>query len=89
MSKKILLKPHLAKLLLVAVLFSSCSYKKEDCKHKLVVTSYNGSGWYRSSHSIKCDSVNMLGTKKAEIFIDGTKMIIEADDKITVHSNRN
>lgn len=77
---------------LVAVLFVSCNEKTEqktNCCYKFVVTLYNGSGWNRSWHKIECDSVNMLGTKKAEVFIDGTKMIIEADDRITVHSNCN
>ena len=87
MIKKIAFKPHLAKLMLVAVLLSSCSYKKEDCKHKFVATAHNGSGWSRSWHSIECDSINMITIKKAEVFIDGTKMIIEADNVITVHTN--
>lgn len=75
---------------LVAVLFVSCNEKSEqkaNRSYKLVVTAHNGNGWNRSWHSIKCDSVNMITIKKAEIFIDGTKMIIEADDRITVHSN--
>jgi len=77
---------------LVAVLSVSCNEKPEqkaNCSYKFVATAYNGSGWNRSWHSIECDSINMITIKKAEVFIDGTKMIIEADDRITVHSNCN
>lgn len=73
----------------VAVLLFSCSSETKNCKYKLVVTSHNGSGWNKSWHRLECDSVNMLSTKKAEVFIDGTKMIIETDNKITVHTNCN
>lgn len=76
----------------VAVLFASCNEKSEqktDCNYKLVVTSHNGSGWDKSWYRLECDSVNMLSTKKAEVFIDGTKMIIETDNRITVHTNCN
>lgn len=69
--------------------FVSCGYKTKNCKHKLVATSHNGSGWGKSWYQLECDSINMLSTKKAEIFIDGTKMIIEADNRITVHTKCN
>ena len=74
---------------LVAVLLFSCSSENKNCKYKLVVTSHNGSGWDKSWYRLECDSVNMLSTKKAEVFIDGTKMIIETDNRITVHTNCN
>lgn len=80
-------KQSITKLLLVSILFLSCGNKEEGCKYKLVATLDNGSGWSKSWHSLECDSINMLSTKKAEIFIDGTKMIIEADNRITVHTN--
>lgn len=73
---------------LITVLFTSCN-EKTDCNYKLVATSYNGSGWNRSRHPIECDSVNMITIKKAEVFINGTKMIIKAEDRITVHSKCN
>lgn len=77
-------------IVLVAVSFVSCNKnhkQKTDCSYKFIATAYNGSGWDRTWHSIKCDSINMITIKKAEVFIDGTKMIIEADDRITVNSN--
>lgn len=67
------------------LLLISCNQESKS-KYKLAVTAYNGSGLDRARHVIHCDSVNMLSTKKAEVFIDGTKMNIEAENYITVRS---
>lgn len=66
-------------------LLISCDQESKS-KYKLSVHAYNGSGWDRTQHTIYCDSVNMLSTNKAEVFIDGTKINIEAENFITVHS---
>lgn len=67
------------------LLLISCNQESKS-KYKLSVTSYNGHGMNQSWHTVNCDSVNMISTKKAEVFIDGTKMNIEAENYITVRS---
>lgn len=68
------------------LLLISCNQESKS-KYKLSVTFTNGHGLDRSWHILHCDSINMLSTKKAEVFIDGTKMNIEADVNIGVSSN--
>lgn len=68
------------------LLLMSCNQESKS-KYKFTVTAHNGHGMNKSWHTIHCDSVNMLNTKKAEVFIDGTKMNIEAENWITVSSN--
>lgn len=67
------------------LLLMSCNQESKS-KYKLAVHAVNGSGWDRSLNTILCDSVNMLSTKKAEVFVDGTKINIEAENYISVRS---
>lgn len=58
-------------------------------KYQFGVTIYGGSGMASGYSSIYCDSVNMITAKEAELFVDGRKIKVKADDYITVWSNVN
>lgn len=74
--------------ILIAMLFLfSC--KEKQSKYKFIVSCSNGSGMNSSWYYIKCDSVKMLSTKKAEVYVDGTKLLIEATNHISVGSLKN
>lgn len=75
-------------LLLAAVLSSCCDEKSKNMdRYKFGVTLYGGTGMSSGYSQIYCDSVQMKTTKEADIFIDGTKMTVKADDRIAVWSN--
>jgi hypothetical protein len=65
----------------------SCNQLRTDTKeYKFGLVSYNGNGFNSTSSTIKCDSVKMYGTKKADVWVDGVKISIEAENVITVYS---
>jgi hypothetical protein len=75
-----------AYVLLVAAIFCSCGEQSPKKERKCVLTVKNGiGGWGRGSSSVKCDSFQMQGTRKAFIWVDGYKMNIEAEDVIYPH----
>lgn len=54
-----------------------CSDNSPNRKYALSV--HNGTGWNSGVSVIHCDSFQMDGVKKATIWVDGTKINIEAD----------
>ena len=74
-------------LIILIILISGCR-SEEISKYPLRVETSNGSGWNLGTAIILVDSVQMISTKKAEIFKDGTKMIIEAENYLKVYENR-
>ena len=70
--------------LLLAVVFCGCNSTTVDTtvRRKFTLSVHNGSGWSSGSSTIDCDSFQMIGTKKAEIWCDGQKMHIECNDVI-------
>lgn len=80
-------------IMLPLIVLTSCcietKYKDKETKYKFVVSCSNGSGMNSSWYNIKCDSVKMLSTKKAEVYVDGTKLLIEATNHISVGSLKN
>ncbi len=80
-----------ANLLLVAVFSSSCNEPKgkDWSKYKFGVTLYGGKGMSSGYSQIYCDSVQMTGLLSADIWIDGTKMTVKAEDRVAVWSNGN
>lgn len=82
--------PILAILMLVAVLSSCNEIKSKDwSKYKFGITLYGGKGMGFGYSQIYCDSVQMTGMLSADIWVDGTKMAVKADDRISVWSNGN
>ena len=73
-------------IMLPLILLTSCH---KETKYKFIVSCSNGSGMNSSWYYIKCDSVKMLSTKKAEVYVDGTKLLIEATNHISVGSLKN
>jgi len=72
--------------LFLAVFFTSCEINTGYTK-QYIVTKSDDNNWTTSA-IIECDSVSMEGRKKAIMWIDGRKMIIEAD-LIKIFSNTN
>ena len=82
--------PILAILMLVAVLSSCNEIKSKDwSKYKFGITLYGGKGMGSGFSHIYCDSVQMTGVLSADVWVDGTKMTVIADDRISVWSNGN
>lgn len=75
-------------IILPLIVLTSC-HKDKETKYKFVVSCSNGSGMNSSWYSIECDSVKMLSTKKAEVYVDGAKLLIEATNHISVGSLKN
>lgn len=81
-----------ANLLLVAVFSSGCNEtakQKDWSKYKFGVTLYGGKGMGSGYSQIYCDSVQMTGLLSADIWVDGTKMSVKAEDRVAVWSNGN
>lgn len=79
-------------LLLVAVYSSSCNEtenKKNWSKYKFGITLYGGKGMLSGYSQIYCDSVQMTGLLSADVWVDGTKLSVKADERIAVWSNGN
>lgn len=74
--------PAFASLLLVAVIFCGCGEQTKIKQRKCVLSVHNGSGWSSGSSQVECDSFQMHGTRKADAWVDGYKMNIEAEDVI-------
>jgi hypothetical protein len=56
-------------------------------KRKFSLTLYNVTGYNLVSSVVDCDSFQMVSTKRADIWVDGTKMSIQAEDVIYPKSN--
>lgn len=79
-----------ANLLLVAVFSSSCNETKNQknwSKYKFGVTLYGGKGMSNGYSQIYCDSVQMTSFQSADVWVDGIKLDVKADDRIAVWSN--
>jgi hypothetical protein len=70
--------------ILTLVFLFSCGEKRNLRKFSLTLS--NGSGWSYGSSLVECDSFQMEGTKKAFIWVDGTKMKVEAENSIYPHT---
>lgn len=75
----------------VLLALSSCSEMKSKdwSKYRFGVTIYGSKGFGGGYSSIYCDSVQMTGLLSADVWVDGTKMAIIAEDRISVWSNGN
>jgi len=73
--------------MLPAVIFCGCQDATKTVHRKFTLSIHNGSGWSSGSSTIECDSFQMIGTKKAEIWCDGFKQNIECNDVIYPISN--
>lgn len=79
-------------LLLVAVFSSSCNETKNQknwSKYKFGVTLYGGKGMSSGYSQIYCDSVQMTSLLSADVWVDGVKLSVKADERIAVWSNGN
>lgn len=56
-------------------------------KRKFSLTLHNKTGYNLVSSVVDCDSFQMVSTKKADIWVDGTKMSIQAEDVIYPKTN--
>lgn len=77
---------NLLYLVLVAVIFIGCESRK--ITKPLTLVSTNGSGWSMTSSYLRCDSVQMVSTTEAYVWIDGSKMKVVAEN-VRVYSNGN
>ena len=74
------------KLLIAAMLMmAGCEYGNSRL---FSVYINNGKGWDYSSGNIVCDSVQMVSTKEAFVWIDGNKMRIVAENYIAVYTRK-
>lgn len=64
------------KYLLLGLLLTSCVHSVD--KREFGVRLVNSGGW--STSTVYCDSVQMLSPNKAEVFIDGRKMTVFAEE---------
>jgi hypothetical protein len=65
----------------------SCNQIKTNTKeYKFGLVLYSGNGLDYTASTIECDSFKMYGTKKADVWVDGSKISIEAENVITPHS---
>jgi len=79
-------------LLLVAVSSSSCNEttkQKDRSKYKFGVTLYGGKGMSSGYSQIYCDSVQMTSLLSADVWVDGVRLSVKADERIAVWSNGN
>ena len=74
-----------AYVLLIAVIFCGCREQSQIKQRKCVLNIHNGTGWSSGSTQVECDSFQMHGTRKADAWVDGYKMNIEAEDVIYPH----
>lgn len=71
----------------IAIGMVACNQSRKDTKeYKFALVSYHGSGLDYGACTIKCDSFKMYGTKKADAWVDGCKINIEAENSITAYS---
>lgn len=71
----------------IAIGMVACNQSRTDNKeYKFALVSYSGSGLDVTASTIKCDSFKMYGTKKADAWVDGYKINIEAENVITAYS---
>jgi hypothetical protein len=81
-----------AKILLVFVSLPSCKQtakQKDWSKYKFGVTLYGGKGMGSGYSQIYCDSFQMTDLLSADIWVDGKKMSVKAEDRLAVWSNIN
>lgn len=72
--------------ILAIILFNSCgetSLKKDYSKYKFGVTLYSESGYSK----IYCDSLQMTSVRSAYVWVDGIKLIVQSQNRISVWSN--
>jgi hypothetical protein len=71
----------------IAIGMVSCNQLRTDTKeYKFALVSYSGKGFNTTASTVKCDSFKMYGTKKADAWVDGSKINIEAENVITAYS---
>jgi hypothetical protein len=71
----------------IAIGIVSCNQLQTNTKeYKFALVSYSGNGLDYTASTIKCDSFKMHGTKKADAWVDGSKINIEAENVITAYS---
>lgn len=76
---------------IVIICFIGCQqgevYEYKQYPFTMVVQ--NGTGTFGTYFSdIKCDSFQFISTKKAYAWVNGTKLMIIAEQNIKVHSNK-
>lgn len=74
-------------LLLVVIFLTSCYHTSS--KYKFGVTLYGGRGASKGFSIIYCDSVQMTSLSSADVWVDGIKIAVKADERISVWSNGN
>lgn len=73
-------------ILLLIMFLSSCDDTTSQSKYRFILSAYGDGGW--SKHSVYCDSVHMKTVSSADVWIDGIKIDIIAQDKIAVSFNQ-
>jgi len=70
-------------IVLAVVLFQSCV---EPTKYRLTMIMDTGTGWNEAHTFVKCDSVQFIDKHTANIWIDGTKQKLIAEE-LRVYTN--
>jgi predicted small secreted protein len=69
------------KLLLVAILLSSCNIKQKEIDRQFKIVVHHGDSFMNEYNStIKCDSFNMISKQNIIFYVDGKKMQIIGED---------
>lgn len=73
-------------IIFVIILLTSCSEtspQKDYSKYKFGVTLYSEGGYSK----IYCDSLQMTSVRSAYVWVDGIKLIVQSQNRISVWSN--
>ena len=64
---------------LVILYINTCYHKKYDKSHKFLLFCIDKSGeWTETTSVLECDSFQMTGSNKADMWVNGTKNHVEA-----------
>jgi hypothetical protein len=83
------MKIKIITILLLSAITLSCNEPnlKDWSKYRFGVTLYGGRGMDSSYSIIYCDSVKMTSLFSADLWVDGTKIPVMTDKRISVWSN--